>query len=165
MEEVKPQVFDDVHKIIDNMKECFSKVKVYKAGEEESGKVVDVTEVVKGLFENIVDYDTKNLINKLSTSTTAESLDVLKEYHQKQKEKEKGKEEVSETDVSELVNQERKLREKLNSLSASERKEYYAQLYQIPTDKDVHAKLDLALERLEDLSSEVAILRRHIASK
>ena len=69
------------------------------------------------------------------------------------------------SNVNDLVQKERELNSRIKALSAAEQKEYYAKLYQIPTEKDLHAKLDAVLERLEDLSSEVAIIRRHLYSK
>ena len=69
------------------------------------------------------------------------------------------------SNVNDLVQKERELNSRIAALSPVEQKEYYTKLYQIPTEKDLHVKLDAVLERLEDLSSEVAIIRRHLYSK
>ena len=162
--------------------------------DKEPIKVIDGTKVIKEFFETFLDDDTKNLVNKFSGTTATEKIDIFREYHNKLKSKEekareekaregrsqeKGKDEVEKEEVetrteikverrlnvNDLVQKERDLNSRIKALSASEQKEYYAKLYQIPTEKDLHTKLDAVLERLEDLSSEVAIIRRHLYSK
>jgi arginyl-tRNA--protein-N-Asp/Glu arginylyltransferase len=172
---------------------CLSEVKVFTT-EKEKGekddtpnekrekeipiKVIDGSKVIKEFFATFLDDETKDLVNKLSNTTTSEKFDLFREYSQKSKDKadkkKKEKDEVVQelneqkdvnSNVNDLVQKERDLNAKLSSLSPAERKEYYAKLYQIPTDRDLHTKLDTILERLEDLSEEVAIIRRHLYTK
>ena len=179
MEDVTKSGLEDFVTVFNDAKECLSKVKVYSVGEEDSAKVVDIAQVMKGFFDNLVDEETKNLVDKFSTTENlADKIDIIREYHQKRKE-EKEKEELCEeknekreikverrvSTINDLVQKERDLNARIAALSPADRKEYYAKLYQIPTEKDLHTKLDVVLERLEDLSSEVAIMRKHLYSK
>ena len=190
MEDVTKSGLEDFVTVFNDAKECLSKVKVYSVGEEDSAKVVDIAQVMKGFFDNLVDEETKNLVDKFSTTENlADKIDIIREYHQKRKEEkekeekeekeEKGKEEACEeknekreikverrvSAINDLVQKERDLNSRIAALSPADRKEYYAKLYQIPTEKDLHTKLDVVLEKLEDLSSEVAIMRKHLYSK
>ena len=67
--------------------------------------------------------------------------------------------------VDDLVKQRRELNNKLSSLDMSSQKEYYAKLYEIPTEKDMNMKLDMILEKMDDMQSELAILRKQFSSK
>ncbi len=64
--------------------------------------------------------------------------------------------------LDDLIRTKNTLDKKISSLHPKEQKEYYAKLYQIPTDKDLHIKLDVILQKLEDLSQEVSVIRKHI---
>ena len=185
MEEVKE--FGNLEEFVSAFSEAgkaLSEVKIFgvqkdEKSEKEPIKVIDGTKVIKEFFETFMDDETKNLVNKFSGTTTSEKIDMLRDYHDKLKTKEsdKGKEEVEEksekreikverlSSVSDLVQKERDLNARIATLSPADRKEYYAKLYQIPTEKDLHLKLDAVLEKLEDLSSEVAIIRRHLYTK
>ena len=182
MEDVTKSGLEDFVTVFNDAKECLSKVKVYSVGEEDSAKVVDIAQVMKGFFDNLVDEETKNLVDKFSTTENlADKIDIIREYHQKRKEEkekeDKGKEEEQSSEkkeikverrvstINDLVQKERDLNSRIAALSPADRKEYYAKLYQIPTEKDLHTKLDAVLERLEDLSSEVAIMRKHLYTK
>ena len=189
MEEVKE--FGNLEEFVTAFSEAgkaLSEVKIFgvqkdEKSEKEPIKVIDGTKVIKEFFETFMDDETKNLVNKFSGTTTSEKIDMLRDYHDKLKMKEsdkveKGKEEIVDKNdkreikverrvspVSDLVQKERDLNARIAALSPADRKEYYAKLYQIPTEKDLHLKLDLVLEKLEDLSSEVAIIRRHLYTK
>ena len=187
MEEVKE--FGNLEEFVTAFSEAgkaLSEVKIFgmqkdEKSEKEPIKVIDGTKVIKEFFETFMDDETKNLVNKFSGTTTSEKIDMLRDYHDKLKAKEsdkveKGKEEIVDDkreikverrifSVNDLVQKERDLNARIAALSSADRKEYYAKLYQIPTEKDLHLKLDAVLERLEDLSSEVAIIRRHLYTK
>ena len=190
MEEVKE--FGNLEEFVNAFSEAgkaLSEVKIFgvqkdEKSEKEPIKVIDGTKVIKEFFETFMDDETKNLVNKFSGTTTSEKIDMLRDYHDKLKTKEsdkvgKDKEEIVNdknekreikverrlSPVNDLVQKERDLNARIAALSPADRKEYYAKLYQIPTEKDLHLKLDLVLERLEDLSSEVAIIRRHLYTK
>ncbi len=64
--------------------------------------------------------------------------------------------------LDDLIRTKNSLDKKISSLAPKEQKEYYAKLYQIPTDKDLHIKLDVILQKLEDLSREISVIRKHI---
>ena len=166
-----------------------AEVKVFETGTEKPVKVIDGTKVLKEIIDHFMDEDTKDLVNKVSTAeTTSDKINFFKEYskkvckkdEQEDKDREdKGKEEnnISVTGVvfsntnlkskhiDQLVQRERGINSEVSCLSSSEKKEYYAELYQIPTNQDLNSKLDLIVEKLEDLSSEVAIMRKHLYSK
>jgi hypothetical protein len=145
-------------------------------------KTIDLTGLFGQLCNEILDTDTKNFVDKLvGCEKTSDRINLLREFHEKNKNSEippenpseipnrekfpnRGKNEMVEENIDSLVEEERSLKSRISALNLQDQKEFYAKLYQIPTERDVHIKLDAILEKVEDMQAEISILRKQLYS-
>lgn len=151
-------------------------------------KTIDLSGLFGQLYNGFLDTDTKNFVDKLvACEKTSDRINLLREMHEKNKtseipsEKRMGNEipnkhrefgeipnnresEMGEENIDRLVEEERSLNSRISALNPQDQKEFYAKLYQIPTERDVHIKLDAILEKIEDMQTEISILRKQLYS-
>lgn len=139
-------------------------------------KTIDLTGLFGQLCNEILDTDTKNFVDKLvACEKTSDRINLLREMHEKNKKTEIPPEirkceipnknrEIGEENIDNLVEEERSLNSRISALNPQDQKEFYSKLYQIPTERDVHIKLDTILEKVEDMQTEISILRKQLYS-
>lgn len=145
----------------------------------------NITGLFQKIFDQVVDPETKTFIEKISSSSNLkDKMDYIHEFGEKMKNdkpyftifegNESNTERIPERipqrntengeNIDVLVQEERFLNERISKLNPNEQKEFYAKLYQIPTERDVHLKLDAILEKMDDLQTEISIIRKHLYS-
>lgn len=131
---------------------------------EKTDTPISVKDLLQGLVcHGLVDEKTANILEKFSCTDNDKSetaVEFINHFKAQQKaEIRKDKEEMSSIDS--LVSEKQSVDEKMASLTPSEQREFFIKYYNIPTDTTLHNKLDIILEKLEELQSEIAFLRRH----
>jgi hypothetical protein len=155
---------------LNNLVNSFTKV------DDSTVKTIDLSDLLGKLCGGVFDTDTVELVKKCGAAeSTSDKFNLLKEFHNKMKEQNddgKGKEEMHENlenlensgNIDQLVQENRSLNSRISNLDSKEQKEFYAKLYQIPTEKDIHIKLDIILEKMEDMQTEMSIIRKQLHS-
>jgi len=144
---------------------------------EMSNKKFDIGGFLEKVFEQVVDPETKDFIGKFASSENLDDkINCINEFGKKIgaessfkffSENSAFKNDLSEAknDIDILVNEKRLINERISKLGPQDQKEFYSKFYEIPTERNIHNKLDSILEKIEDMQTELSILRKHSVQK